>query len=384
MSSKKKNNPKPDHHNNSRNANSATVENGKKTSRVTLIIFLFLALGAFLPLIRYFIVPLILAITFTTLFYPAFKVFLRLTGNRRKLSSLLCCICFLVGLIIPVYLMFNLAVGQVTTLLSYASEEYIPRLMENGAQGRVSEFIENSPLTRALGLGISDIEWGTVLEDLLRQTYGVLSFIINRTYSGLFGLLINFLVLFFTMFYFFADGPHILNRIRELLPLKSQYEDMIIKRFSLISRATVLGTLIIGLAQGAAGGITLLFSGVQSWLLWALIMMILSIIPLVGAWLVLIPAAVIQILLGNVWTGIGIFISSTFIVSNIDNLIRPRIVGREAKIHDLIIFFSTLGGLSLFGVMGFIVGPATASVFLTFVDIYRKEFRSEIQSIKES
>jgi len=135
-------------------------------------------------------------------------------------------------------------------------------------------------------------------------------------------------------------------------------------------------------AQGAAGGLTLYISGVGSWLLWAFIMVILSIIPLVGTWLVLIPAAIIQVIVGNFWAGLGIFLSSTLIVSNLDHLIRPRVVGHGARIHDLLIFFATIGGLSYFGVMGFIIGPAIASILISMLDIYDKEYRRQIEAVK--
>jgi predicted PurR-regulated permease PerM len=183
-------------------------------------------------------------------------------------------------------------------------------------------------------------------------------------------------VMLFTMFYFFIDGERILNRLRYLSPVRDEYQNIILNRFLLISRATIVGTILIGIIQGSFGAITLLVFGIKSWLLWGFIMVVLAIIPMAGTWIVLIPAGIIQIITGNLWRGIGIILTSIIIVSNIDNLIRPRIVGYGAKMHDLLIFFSTLGGLSLFGVTGFIVGPIIASFFITMVDIYELEFHS--------
>jgi predicted PurR-regulated permease PerM len=107
-------------------------------------------------------------------------------------------------------------------------------------------------------------------------------------------------------------------------------------------------------------------------------MVILSVIPLVGAWLVLHPAAIIQLILGNYWQGIVIFLVTILVISNIDNLLRPRLVGRDAGMHDLMIFFSTLGGISVFGIMGFIIGPVIAVCFLTILDIYSIEFKATL------
>lgn len=113
-------------------------------------------------------------------------------------------------------------------------------------------------------------------------------------------------------------------------------------------------------------------------------MVLLSVIPMVGAWMVLVPAGIVQIVLGNSWQGIGIILVSTVIISNVDNLIRPRLVGRGAKMHDLMIFFSTLGGIGVFGIKGFIVGPAIAALFLTVLDIYGEEFQAHLASMEES
>jgi len=147
------------------------------------------------------------------------------------------------------------------------------------------------------------------------------------------------------------------------------------QRFVSVSRATVKGTLVIGLVQGTLGGLTLWIFGVSSPILWGLVMVILSIIPLVGGWLVLYPAAVIQLILGNTWEGVGIIIVTAVVISNVDTLLRPRLVGRDAGMHDLLIFFSTIGGISLFGIMGFIIGPVIAVFFLTILDIYSIEFK---------
>jgi predicted PurR-regulated permease PerM len=185
------------------------------------------------------------------------------------------------------------------------------------------------------------------------------------------------------MFYFFIDGEKIIRTIRLLTPIKTSYIDLIFSRFLLISRATIKGTLVIGFIQGTLGAITLLIFGVENWLLLGFIMIIFAIIPLLGAWLILVPAGIIQVILGNLWQGVGIILVSFVVISNIDNIIRPRIVGHGAKMHDLMIFFSTIGGLAIFGVMGFIIGPVIASFFFALVNIYQIEFDSQLQQIKQ-
>jgi predicted PurR-regulated permease PerM len=182
----------------------------------------------------------------------------------------------------------------------------------------------------------------------------------------------------FTMFYYFRDGKDLLRRLRALIPLDREYKNAIAKRFSSVARATVKGTLLIALAQGTLSGITLWIFGVGSPILWGVVATLLSIIPLVGAWLVLYPAAFVQILTGHLWQGIGILIVTILVIVNVDNLMRPRLVGQETGMHDLMVFFSTLGGISMFGPTGFILGPLVAALFLTMLDIYSAEFRDHL------
>jgi predicted PurR-regulated permease PerM len=109
-------------------------------------------------------------------------------------------------------------------------------------------------------------------------------------------------------------------------------------------------------------------------------MVVLSIIPFTGAWFIMVPAGIIQIVMGNTFQGVSIIVICVAVVSTIDNLLRPRLVGTEAKLHDLLIFFSTLGGISVFGVLGFIVGPAIAALFVTVLEIYALEFKHQLSA----
>ncbi len=349
-----------------------------RLSRRLLLVLLAISIAVSVPILLVpFIVPLVLALTFTTILYPVYKRLLRLFRYHRKTTSAICILLFLLLLLIPSFILIDLVVGEAVDL--YVTIEPVVRdLIDKGSESEIVQYLQRSVIFRLFRL--SEVNWGQVLEQVARSASGIVTTIINRTSAGVFGLILNLFIMLFTMFYFFVDGPNILDRLRNLLPMRREYEDMIIDRFTLISRATVNATLFIGLAQGAVGGLTLFIFGIDTWLLWGFIMVILSVIPLVGPWIVLIPAAIIQIILGNVWAGVGIVLSSTLIVSSLDNLIRPRVVGAGARIHDLLIFFATLGGLSYFGVMGFIIGPALAAFVISILDIYSKEYRSQIEA----
>ena len=196
--------------------------------------------------------------------------------------------------------------------------------------------------------------------------------------KGVIGFFTSFLIIFFILFYFFRDGDRIVERLKEISPMDETYEQAVIRRFAQISKATVKGTVLVGVTQGFLGALTLWVTGIDTWVLWGVVMAALSIIPMLGPYVVMIPAGIIQLIVGNYVRGLIILVMGTVIIGSVDNLMRPHVVGRGARMHDLIIFFATLGGIGVFGILGFIVGPVIAALFLTILDIFTVEFHGEL------
>lgn len=185
-------------------------------------------------------------------------------------------------------------------------------------------------------------------------------------------------IMLYTLYYFLKDGKQLLTRLMHLSPLGDSYEKMLYQRFTSTARATLKGTLIIGGIQGIAGGLLFYFTGVEGAFVWGVIMTILSIIPAVGSFLVWFPAGIIMIAVGNVGAGITILLVGAIIISNIDNVLRPPLVGKDTQMHPLFILFSTLGGIILFGVSGFIIGPVLMALFLSIISIYDHYYKTEL------
>jgi len=328
------------------------------------------------PIIKVFIIPILLAATFSTLFFPLYTRILKMFKGNRGASSFATCLILFLCLIIPSYVVMHLVVLQMIHFYQSA-EPLIKTLLAQGGSSDLIRKLQAIPLVQRLNLESLDL--AAVLSNGLKTFLSVGTQVINKTSAGFFGLFTTILIMFFTMFYFFMDGEKFVKRIKFLSPIRDDYEDLIFARFLMISRATVLGTVIIGIIQGSLGAVTLFAFGIRSWLLWGVIMIFLSLIPLVGSWMVLVPAGIFQIVNGHVWQGICIIAISTVLISNIDNVLRPRLVGREAKLHDLVIFFSSLGGIAAFGVMGFIVGPVVAALFVSVLDIYSTEFETQLK-----
>jgi len=346
----------------------------EKFSRYFLLVVL-IGIGIVVfNMIKIFLIPTILAAVFVALFYPFYEWLLKLFRNKKSLSSLVCCFILLLGLIIPVSIVANLVSSEAISLYQNA-EQKIQEIIQKGDE-RALKNIKNSKLVKKLHL--HQIDWQASLQDSAQAGAKLLASAINKASKGTFHVLANLFLTFFAMFYFFRDGDKLIQRLKYLSPLADKYKEALFIRFTSVSRATIKGTVVVGLIKGCMGGLTFWIFDISSPILWGVVMAILAIIPMLGAWLVMIPAALIMMVMGNIWQGVALFLISAVIISSVDNILQPRLVGRSAGLHDLLIFFSTLGGISMFGVMGFIVGPIIAALFVSILDVYGIEFKSQL------
>ncbi|HEX2164724.1 MAG TPA: AI-2E family transporter [Thermoanaerobaculia bacterium] len=322
---------------------------------------------------RIFFVPVLLAAVFTTLFYPLYRRLLHASRGRPQVASFLTCLILLLVLMLPAAWVVDRVTREAIDLFTHLDE----RLATLSVEAR--EWLERaSRMTGIPELSAEEIDWAAAVSDAARGVGGLVADVVRRTSRGTLQVFLTVFVTLFTMFYFFLDGPRIVQRVRYLVPLDARYEDAIIARFVSVSRASVKGTLIIALVQGVIGGLTLWAFGVGGAVLWGVVMVVLSVIPVVGAWMVMYPAAFVQLLLGDFWSAIGIVLVTVVVIINVDNVLRPRLVGQGAGLHDLLIFFSTLGGFVTFGGMGFIVGPVIAAFFVAVLDAYAHEFQPQL------
>lgn len=345
-----------------------------KFSRFYLLLLLLLGTLLFYMVIKYFLITILLATVFTALFYPLYEKLLIFFRQNKTLSAAVCCLILFLGMIIPVYFVAD-QVSQEAINLFNSVVPQVKEIIRQGDAGPLGKLKRYPLLDR---IDFEKLDWQSSVQDLAKNAGNIIANVINKTSKETFQVVTNLFITLFTMFYFFRDGDKLLKRLKYLSPLDDVYEEGLIIRFISVSRATVKGTLLIGLIQGTIGGVVFWICGIEAAILWTVVMVMLSVIPLVGSWLVLYPAAIIKLLTGQVWQGIAILLATIIIISNVDNLLRPRLVGREAGMHDLMIFFSTLGGLSAFGIMGFIVGPVIAVFFLTILEIYSIEFKSTL------
>ena len=214
--------------------------------------------------------------------------------------------------------------------------------------------------------------------ELVGSTSAFLFAALSATTRATAVFIFQFFVLLYTMFFFLTGGPGLLRTVLAYLPLTEVDKQRMLEKFVSVTRATLKGTILIGVAQGVLGGLAFWAVGLDGAIFWGTVMTVLSIIPGVGGALIWVPAAIILIGTGEVWRGIALAAFCGLVVGSVDNLLRPRLVGKDIKMHELLIFFSTLGGLLLFGVMGFILGPILAALFVTAWEMFGTAFRSAL------
>jgi predicted PurR-regulated permease PerM len=346
----------------------------EKFSRYFLLVVL-IGIGiVFFNMLEIFLIPIILAAVFVVLFYPFYVWLLKIFRNRKSLSALVCCLVLLVGLLMPVFVIANLVSGEAIIFYQNA-EQKVEELIQQGNASLLKNIKEHKLIKK---LHLDKIAWQTSIQESAKAAATLLATVINKASKGTFQLLVNLFLTFFAMYYFFRDGDKLIQRLKYLSPLADKYKEELFIRFISVSRATIKGTVVVGLIKGSIGGLTFWIFDISSPILWGVVMAILAIIPMLGAWLVMYPAALIMMVMGHIWQGVALFLISAVIISSIDNILQPRLVGRSSGLHDLLVFFSTLGGISMFGVMGFIVGPIIAALFVSILDVYSIEFKSHL------
>ena len=184
------------------------------------------------------------------------------------------------------------------------------------------------------------------------------------------------------MYYFLIYGKQYLNKLLWYLPLHTAQEKLLLEKFVKVTRSTLKGTLIIGAVQGALGATAMAFAGVSNTIFWGVVMAVLSIIPALGPAIVWAPAGAFLILSGDVVAGVSLILFGVIVIGNIDNFMRPKLMGKETQLPDLMILFGTLGGLALFGMAGIILGPVIAALFVTIWEIYGETFKDHLQPVQ--
>jgi len=344
--------------------------------RIALLLFLVVITAAFLWVTRLMLMPVLLAGIFTGLTYP---LYIWMLGKVVKpaAAAILTLLIIVLVLVLPL-----IAVGAVAYQEAVG---FFGGLDINVWRGRLESVLQ----------GLRD-HFPTLLgklnaQNLAQNAFGSLQnaaqFLL--THSATISLsvannLLSFFLMLFIMFYFYIDGPYILQRLIKWSPLKDEYERILLEKFLSVSKGTLKGFLAIGLIQGTIGALLFWAVGIHSPIFLGILMIFGSLIPAVGTAIVWGPVAVTFMVEGRWGAAIAVVVVGGLVIASVDNVVRPKVVGKDIEMHDLMVLLSTLGGIGMFGLAGFIIGPILASLFLSIWNIFEEIFADDLALNRQS
>lgn len=348
------------------------------------------------PLIRYFLAVLllsaillgrllwpfwsilVLSFLLTNLFRPVYIFF-----NRRMsepLASALTCFLIVALVFIPLFFLVGSLTGEAMGLYNWGRGSQIGLKLQT--------FIQESPYIAHLQQRLQEFGLNfkpTMVTDTLTYLAKEAGLFLYKQASSWAANILQFLALFFMMilviFFLLIDLPRLKDYIIRLSPLPDDEDRLLIQRFEEIAGAILKGNGICGLLQGLLGGVIFALMGLNSPILWGCIMAILAFLPIFGIGLVMIPTAIIVVATGHIAKGIFLFIYYLALSMSVEYVIKPKLVGKQVKMHTLLVLLAILGGLAVYGILGIIYGPLIVTAFLTLSDIYLKKYEEHLSDL---
>ena len=309
-----------------------------------------------------YLIPVFWAIIFSILFSPFYN-WLNKKTERQSLSSSITIFVILLLVILPSILILGAITNEVFKIVSI--------LESGGFENRSSSIIpsiENA--IKLIGLNIDDIykQLNQFVYSLSQLTYTTLM----RITENIFSFIVSSLIMVYLLFFFLKDGENIINNCISVFPMDDDHERYLLDQFHQVTKVTIKGTFIVAFVQGFLGFVILSILNIQGAILWGFLMALFSIFPGIGTAVVWLPITIFLIYSGMWVQGLILLFSGLFIIGLVDNLLRPYLISKETSLPDYLVLLTTIGGISLFGISGFVIGPIIASLFISLWSLMRK------------
>lgn len=344
-----------------------------KIEQRMFLLLLGVVTALFLFLLKPFFAPILWACIIAVLFHPLQVRLGRAWGDRPTLIALTTLLACVVLVVLPVLLLLGSFAQQGISLYRQIDTGEI-----NPAQ-YIDQVRNAFPAVQALFERL-DIDMDSVRENLTSAAVATSRFLAQNALTvtqGTFSFVLKLGLMLYVAFFLLRDGRRLVEELVQALPLGDERERMLFQKFAEVTRATVKGNLVVAMVQGTLGGLIFWILGLPAALLWGVVMTVLSLIPAIGAGLIWLPAAIYLYAIGAWISATVLVLYGVLIIGLADNILRPILVGRDTKLPDWLVLLSTLGGLSMFGINGFIVGPLIAVLFLAFWQIFGREFNKD-------
>lgn len=307
-------------------------------------------------------------IVLAVVFAPLQRRFARSMGGRRTAAALATLAIIVVIVILPLTLIAASLVDQAAGVYKRIQSG------ELSVRGYFHQIYSGLPgwITSVLDrYGLTDL--GAVQERLSAGVMAASQVLATQAISvgqSTFDFLVSLFVMLYLLFFLLRDGDDLAARIKRGVPLRDEQHKALVEKFTVVIRATVKGNVVVAILQGALGGSIFWVLGIRGALLWGVVMGILSLLPAVGTGLVWVPVAIYLLATGAMWQGMILIAFGVLVIGLVDNIVRPILVGKDTRMPDYVILISTLGGIAIFGVNGFLIGPVIAAMFIASWDIF--------------
>ena len=342
-------------------------------NKAFVVLLLLFITAVFLAMIWPFLMTIIMAAIFSGLTRPMYRGLKRGLGGRSSLAAALSLVVIVFGVLLPLAALLG-AVTAEGIKVSQAVKPWIQRQLAEPAE--FSELLKKIPFYDYI------LPYKETIFLKAGEMVGRLSSFLINSLSSVTVMTAQFIFMLFiflyTMFFFLVDGQRILSGILRYLPLKPEDQERMLEKFTSVTRATLKGIAVIGMVQGSLVGAAFASVGFPSAIFWGTVAAVMSMVPGIGTAIVWLPGVIILFMGGHYGTAIGLLAFCILVVGGIDNFLRPRLVGKDTSMHELLILFGTLGGIIMFGVAGIIIGPIVAALVVTVWEIYGVAFQDEL------
>jgi predicted PurR-regulated permease PerM len=341
----------------------------RKLESVSFLALVLLASAVFFWMIRAFVWPVFWAAILAVLFRGIHSRLLGACRGRATPAAVLSMLAVVLFVVLPFALVAG-AIGRQGLLLyrGIAAGEI-------NVQGPIDMLERSLPaVSRFLArYGVDLDQLRVSVQELAASATGMVATRALGVGQNALWVMALFALMLYLLFFFFRDGDRIVARVARVLPLGDERRTRLLLKFTEVVRATVKGNLIVAVAQGGLLALLFWIVGIQTALFWGVVTAVLSLLPAVGASFVWVPGAIILLATGQIWQGLVVFLGGVAITAA-ENVLRPIVIGRDTKMPDYLILVSTLGGIMVFGLAGFVAGPVIAALFLVLWDLFAEEY----------
>jgi predicted PurR-regulated permease PerM len=351
----------------------------EKFNQAFVVLLLLFITSVFLAMVWPFLMTILMAAIFSALARPLYRRLKRWFGGRGGLAAAVTLFLIFFGILLPLVALL----GAVTAEGIKVSQTVKPWI-----QKQLAEPAEFSDLLKKIPFYEYILPYKESIFLKAGEMVGRLSSYLINSLSSVTVMTAQFIFMIFiflyTMFFFLVDGKQILSGVLHYLPLKPEDQERMLDRFTSVTRATLKGIAVIGVLQGSLVGAAFAAVGFPSAIFWGTVAAVMSMVPGIGTAIVWMPGVIILSMGGHYGAAIGLLAFCILVVGGIDNFLRPRLVGKDTRMHELMILFGTLGGIIMFGVAGIIIGPIIAALVVTVWGIYGAAFQDVLPGRRES